>query len=156
MTPKRLDISRTFCLRARVHACESRLGNAMTCIISVEPALNVETSEDAAITCSTIQTHTSQQQQTKMDVEKQAETEYSNHLEVSQGVAADDTAEGGDAVDTAETNKRLPLGQYLRSGDFKEICCCILFGILCMLTQYPGTLYRVWGLDVFFLASCGG
>lgn len=68
--------------------------------------------------------------------EEQPETEYAN-LEVSQGAAAEDTA--ADTEDTAaEANKRLLLKQYLCSPDFREIIWCFIFGVLCMLTQYPG------------------
>lgn len=79
-----------------------------------------------------------------MDEENQTETHYSNALEVSQGAADEPSAKeatGGDAADTAEQqqqNVKLPLGQYLCSGDFREIICCFIFGVLCMLTQWPG------------------
>lgn len=73
-----------------------------------------------------------------MDEEQQAvsETSYAN-LETTVKETADDDVSPSNHDDAVAANEKLPLRQYLRSGDFFEIVCCFIFGILCMLTQVP-------------------
>lgn len=71
-----------------------------------------------------------------MDEEEQMEMGYSQHLDDVSPNDAENPVEEDTAI--VVENEKLPIGQYLRSGDFREIICCFIFGVLCMLTQYPG------------------
>lgn len=88
-----------------------------------------------------------------MDEEQQAETSYSN-LEAAEPKNASEVADA--STDTAaETNEKLSLVQYLKSPDFIEIVCCFIFGILCMLTQYPGTPLNIRPIPYQVLENTG-